>query len=300
MLATGQDTQTILFADIAGSTRLYEQLGDAQARMLIAHCIEKLIMLTLSRQGKVIKTIGDEVMCTFDLPDHAVAAAFLMQEQTAADHTLAEHRMQLRIGLHHGPVIQEDADVYGDAVNIAARMVEHAKAGQIITSDSTVHALGKKYQSTARMVEHFRIRGKFKPVHLYELSWGHPEELTMITKVNGQKEGSNSKIALHLHFIDSVRVVDKEHPVVTLGRDASNDIVFNDPKVSRLHARIELRKDKFVLVDQSTNGTHVMRHDGQTALLRWDEVQLTHQGALGLGEKTTSDSFLIIRYTVQQ
>jgi len=299
MSENGQNTQTILFADIAGSTRLYEQLGDAHARTLIAHCMEKLVTLTQSRQGNVIKTIGDEVMCTFNMPDNAVATAFLMQEEIASDHTLIPHHIQLRIGLHHGPVIMEDSDVYGDAVNVAARMVDNAKAGQITTSDTTVELLSKKHQSTARMVEHVRIKGKIKPIQIYELSWGHPEELTMITTVNCQKQGYKSKIAMHLFFMDTNRVVDQEHPVVTLGRDASNDIVFNDPKVSRLHARIELRKDKFVLVDQSTNGTYLLRQDGQTALLKWDEVQLSDQGIIGIGEKTSAESVLIIRFVVK-
>jgi adenylate cyclase len=295
MAEAGRKTQTILFADIAGSTRLYESLGDAQARTLVSHCLDKLITLTRGKQGRLIKTIGDEVMCTFDLPDIAVACAFLMQETVTADPILSEHHMQLRIGLHHGPVLEEKRDLFGDAVNMAARMVEHAKAGQIITSDATVNMLSKKHQSSARMIEHVRVKGKFRPIQIFELLWGHPEELTMITTINCHKQGS-SEILMNLRFAGSCLAVDHGHPVVTIGRDTANDIVFNDPRVSRLHARIELRKDKFVLIDQSTNGTYVLKPDGEAALLRRDEIQLSEQGTLCIGEKNADDSALVIRF----
>ncbi|RJQ79507.1 MAG: adenylate/guanylate cyclase domain-containing protein [Desulfobacteraceae bacterium] len=296
MAQSNPKMQTILFADIAGSTRLYEQLGDAPARMLIARCMERLMTRTQAKQGKVIKTIGDEVMCTFNLPDHAVSAAVAMQEDITADTLLSAQHMQLRIGLHHGPVIQEDADVYGDAVNIAARMVAHAKAGQIIISDITMGMLGRKHQSNARLVDHARIKGKQNPIDIYELSWGQLEELTMITTVGNHTGGSTSPTAMHLRYMDSAKVIDREHPALTMGRDPSNDIVLNDPRVSRLHARIELRKDKFVLVDQSTNGTFIVRQDRPAALLRWDEIPLPNQGMIALGENTASDSILTIQF----
>jgi adenylate cyclase len=299
MPESGQKAQTILFADIAGSTRLYEQLGDTHARMLVSHCFDMLSAIIRLKHGKLIKTIGDEVMCTFDLPDDAVCCAFSMQEDLTADTTLSKHHMQLRIGLHHGPVIEEEDDIYGDAVNMAARMVEHAKAGQIITSDATVGLLGRKYRSSARMVEQARIKGKFKPVQLLELMWGHPEELTMITTVKCHRDGKIAKTTMILYVADCRVVANPERPVVTIGRDLSNDIVFNDPKVSRLHARIELRKDKFVLVDQSTNGTYVLKPNGESALLRWDEIQLMDRGLLAIGEKSAPDAESVIRFEIQ-
>lgn len=288
--------QTILFADIAGSTELYAQLGDAEARMLVGRCLECLMACARAKQGTVIKTIGDEVMCAFDSADQAVSAAILMQEENTADMTMSEHCVQLRIGLHHGPVIREAADVYGDAVNIAARMVAHAKAGQIITSETTLGGLDERFRSAARLVDQARIKGKPKPMEIYELSWGHPEELTMVTTIEPPMDGAGAETAMSLHYMESMLVIDQEHPVITMGRGPNNDIVLNDPRVSRLHARIELRKDKFVLVDQSTNGTFILREDGQTALLRRDEIPLPHYGRIGLGEHTAPDSELTIRF----
>lgn len=298
MLEHDQTVHTILFADIANSTRLYDQLGNEKARALITHCLNLLTNCTKAKRGKVIKTIGDEIMSAFVNPDHAVSAAILMQEDVKANETLAAYHIQMRIGLHHGPVILENNDIFGDAVNIAARMVDQAKAGQIITNALTLNLLDIRQQSSARLIDQTIVKGKKEPIDLYELSWGHPEDLTMITTFSGKLTGSKdvSKAALVLETFHNQFTVNKEQPVVTMGRDAVNTIVINDPKVSRLHARIELRKDKFVLVDQSTNGTHLQREDGLTALLRRDELPLPDEGLIGLGEKAEIGSILALKF----
>ncbi|MFZ1984510.1 MAG: adenylate/guanylate cyclase domain-containing protein [Desulfatitalea sp.] len=293
-----QRLQTILFADIAGSTRLYDQLGDERALALITRCLNRLIARTQAQKGTPIKTVGDEIMSTFELPDQAVSAAVHMHEDVSADTELSVHHMQLRIGLHHGPVISESGDVYGDAVNIAARMVGQAKAGQIITTALTLAMLDKNCQGTARLVDQARIKGKPLPIDIYELSWGHPEELTMITTLSGKgvRSGSGTAVTLALHFQGQCLTLCQQHPVINMGRDATNGIVINDPRVSRLHARIELRKDRFVLVDQSTNGTYLISADGHEALVRRDEIPLPAQGMIGLGEKAVPDSPIAIRF----
>lgn len=298
MAAPEQRLQTILFADIAGSTRLYDQLGDERALALITRCLNLLIARTQVQKGTPIKTVGDELMSTFELPDQAVSAAVHMHEDVSADVELSVHHMQLRIGLHHGAVISESSDVYGDAVNIAARMVGQAKAGQIITTGLTLAMLDRICQGTARLVDQARIKGKSLPIDIYELSWGHPEELTMITTLSGKGAGSGSgtHVTLVLHFQGRCLTICQQHPVINMGRDATNGIVINDPRVSRLHARIELRKDRFVLVDQSTNGTYLASADGQEALVRRDEIPLPAQGMLGLGEKAAPDSPIAIRF----
>ncbi|MBT8342075.1 MAG: FHA domain-containing protein [Desulfatitalea sp.] len=291
MTRSQTNKQAILFADIADSTRLYDALGDAPARELIAHCLNLLSDIITAGHGIAIKTIGDEIMSTFNLPHHAASAAVQMQEQVSLDSMLNADNIQLRIGLHYGPVIQEEKDVYGDAVNVAARMVEQAKAGQIITTKGTLDLLGTRHQTTARIVDQTRIKGKRSPIDIYELNWGQPEELTMITTITGDlmRPEKGHDLALGLQFRGLRFAVNHKNPVINLGRDTTNGIVVNDPKVSRLHARIELRKDKFILVDQSTNGTYLSREDGLTALLRRDEIALPDRGIIGLGQKAESN-----------
>ena len=293
--------QTILFADIADSTRLYDNLGDEHARTLVTYCLDKLIGLTKERKGTLVKTIGDEAMTRFDDPNQAASAAIYMQESFSEDARISSIPIQLRIGLHHGSVIIDKKDVYGDAVNIAARMADQAKAGQIITSGKTLKLLDNIYQSSSRLVDQTRVKGKWKPIDIYELSWGRLEELTMTTTLGGQQASSDHlrSASMLLAFGELKVSVNQSNPVITLGRDTSNAIVINDPKVSRLHARIELRKDKFILIDQSTNGTYVMRHDGQMANVRRYEILLPESGLIALGQKASLDSAQLIRFRTE-
>ena len=127
---------------------------------------------------------------------------------------------------------------------------------------------------------------------------GRPEELTMTTTLGGEQASCAhlQRVSMRLTFEECEVRSNQDAPVITLGRDATNTIVVNDPKVSRLHARIELRKDKFILIDQSTNGTYVTREDGQTANVRRYEILLPESGAIGLGQQATPDDPLAIRF----
>src|SRR5690606_6059905 len=118
---------TILFADVSGSTRLFEQRGDVEARRLIANVLDALTEVASRHGGKVIKTIGDEIMCTFPGAMQGVLAACDMQRRLAHDPEFVKDNLAIRVGLHHGDALVEDGDVYGDAVNTAARMASLAK-----------------------------------------------------------------------------------------------------------------------------------------------------------------------------
>ncbi|HEX9782105.1 MAG TPA: adenylate/guanylate cyclase domain-containing protein, partial [Opitutaceae bacterium] len=126
-------TLAIVFADISGSTRLYESLGDAIARELVAQCLGVMTEYVDKHGGKVIKTIGDEIMCTFPSADQAIEASMGMQEGVTEDlpelNPNTPSTLTIRVGLHFGPAIIEGEDVFGDAVNVAARMAGLAKGG---------------------------------------------------------------------------------------------------------------------------------------------------------------------------
>lgn len=290
--------QTILFSDIAGSTGLYERLGDALARHLVASALKLMADTAASCQGRLIKTIGDEVMCCFDTPDLAARSAIAMQERITTEPEMVSHQIQLRIGMHHGAAIEDGGDLYGDAVNVASRMVDQAKAGQIITTQETLQMLETRLADSARLVDQTLVKGKQSPIDIYELSWGQPEEVTIIgispLGLNGC--APTDDIFLTLDLQQQHVCVNHEQPIVTIGRDSGNRIVVSDPKVSRLHARVEMRRNKFVLVDQSTNGTYVLPDNGRSVHLRRDEMVLEGEGCIRLGQETETDPALSIRY----
>src|SRR5512134_3521561 len=151
----GKDVEVaILFADVVGSTQLYEQQGDVKARQMVARCLDIMREATEASRGTVIKTMGDEVMSTFPTADDAMNAAKRMQERISTDADL-EHdngRVAIRIGCHFGPVVQEHRDIFGSAVHTANRMTSQAKARQIITTLSTVQKLSPEWRSATRQI----------------------------------------------------------------------------------------------------------------------------------------------------
>ena len=291
---------TILFADIAGSTRLYETFGDLKARELISGCLSLLKELAGENEGTVIKTIGDEVMCTFLTPDHAGETARQMHEEISFDPKMVQANIHLRIGFHHGEVICEPEDVFGDAVNVAARMVQLAKSDQIITNKETLSLMKRALKRRARIVDRTRVRGKDDIMEIHELVWGKPEQMTMSNSFTEEMMASMTagKDFLQIRHLQHRILVDHERPILTMGRGVANHLIINDPLVSRMHARIELQRNRFMLIDQSTNGTFLKPHEDDPVLLRRDAMHLEGMGLIGLGQKVSEDNPVAVRYQV--
>ncbi len=274
----------IVFADISGSTRLYDTLGDAVARPLIAQCLGMMSEIVTKNKGTVIKTIGDEIMCTFPSAETAVQAAMDMQDAVTEDlpeaNPNAPADLTIRVGLHYGQAILEGGDVFGDAVNVAARMAGLSKGGQIITTQMTTDALPPMLQASTRHVDRIAVKGKAEQINIYEVIWQEEDVTRMAT---GLLSSQTVQAKLRLKYRNKEMVLTQQQPrPVVLGRGKKVDMVVNDGMASREHARIELRRGKFVLVDQSTNGTYVLTPDGP-AYLRRDDLALTGDGQICLG-----------------
>ena len=142
----------IVFADVVGSTRLYELLGDHQARDMILTCVELMRGSTERNRGTVIKTIGDEILATFPTANDAVNAAAEMQHDIGGHPELkveGQH-VAIQIGCHFGPVVLENKDIFGSPVHTANRMTSQAKAGQIVLTSDTVGRLTPPNGAPAR------------------------------------------------------------------------------------------------------------------------------------------------------
>src|SRR5947199_116445 len=133
--------RAILFADVGGSTALYELLGDKPAAKAIEACLNELRGVVANREGQVVKTIGDEIMVVFGNGEAACDAAREMQQRVIALPPSAGVKLAIRIGFHFGLVLEDKGDFWGDGVNTAARLAALAKAGQILTSGATANAL---------------------------------------------------------------------------------------------------------------------------------------------------------------
>lgn len=288
----------VLFADVVGSTKLYDTLGDVAAKQMIDECLAVLRSVVQQYGGRVIKTIGDEIMCVLPSADAGCLAATDMHHKITALPVVSQIKRSVRIGFHFGPVIEENNDVFGDTVNVAARMAGLAKSAQIITTGTTVAALSQMLQISTRSIAALSVKGKGDEVAVSEVIWQGDEELTMTTSSLAY---TSKVVSLRLEHCaqDRAWVVDGGHASVMLGRDASCEIVIADRNASRQHARIECRRDKFFLVDQSTNGTTVAIADEAEVLLRREEIMLRGSGRIGFGRSVNLPDSEYVTFTIQ-
>jgi adenylate cyclase len=298
----GKDIElAILFADVVGSTRLYELMGDLRARDMVAICIDVMRTATEQHQGTVIKTMGDEVMATFADADQALNAASQMQQQISRHSQLKVEGqpVALRIGCHFGPVVLENRDVFGATVHTANRMTSQAKAMQIMTTAAVVERLAPQWRAAVRQVDVATLKGQGNEVVLYEVLW-QTEDVTSMIPAIGMGNLNLPPLRLRLQCQDREFVLDERHPTVAIGRAEDNDLIVKGNLISRLHARIEINRHKFVLIDQSTNGTFVQSQDGDEAFVRRDSVQIKGKGMIGLGKLPDQDSPQTIRFACEE
>lgn len=282
--------RAIVFSDVCQSTRLYEAYGDVKALEIVEHAMALMADVVREHGGTVLHTLGDEVFSTFDRPEQAVGAVRRMQQAVGADPVLASFHIAIRVGLHYGEVLQAEADVYGDAVNLAARMSGLAKAQQILTTGGTVAALPPTLRAFTRSLGRLRVKGKHEPVELWEVLW--QEDTSEVTIMPGllQPYARSATGRLVLRYGEAEVEAGTERDTLLLGRSDQNDVVVNHALVSRTHAAIEFRQGKFVLRDRSTNGTYVSLEGGERFFVHREEMPLHGAGAIGLGREPTDDN----------
>jgi class 3 adenylate cyclase len=287
--------RAILFADVSGSTRLYELLGDKPAQKAIETCLACLAEEADKHRGRVVKTIGDEIMVVFPRAADAANAAHDMQHRVKAMPAVSGQFMRIRIGFHFGPVLEEKNDFFGDGVNVAARIAGLAKAGQVLTSASTVESMSAWQRRNLRALADFSVKGKAEALDLYELMWEDDEEATQVI---GTLTVSRPASTLKLAFRGKDIVFPPAATLLAIGRDPSGDVVLTGKNASRRHARIEYRRNQYFLVDESTNGTFVTFDGDAELLLRREQVLLRGSGLMSFGSASTDPDAETLRFTL--
>jgi class 3 adenylate cyclase len=281
----------VLFADVSGSTKLYESAGDKVAHAAIEQCVNIMREKTVGAKGRVIKTIGDEVMSTFPTADDAAGAAIEMQYAINELLPVANTKIGIRIGFNYGPIVEREGDVFGDAVNLAARLSHVAVKGQIITARDTVLLMSPMLKSSTRRITAIQIKGKADAIEVYELMWQQSEDAT--TMASQRSVYKPKKTTLRLVMQGQEIMLSDERSAVSMGRDQSADLVVRDKMASRSHGKIERRLDKFVLTDHSANGTFVMVDGDKEIVLRREEFTLRSHGTITFGQaKATATDIL--------
>jgi class 3 adenylate cyclase len=283
----------VLFADVAGSTRLYETVGDAEALATIGRCLALIRVACEGYGGRVVKTIGDEVMAVFPSADQATEAAAEMQARIRALPPAGTVRLAIRVGFHCGPALEVDGDVFGDSVNVAARMVALAKGEQVILSAQTVAVLAPVLRMRVREIDSLTVKGKHDDIGIFELIWQESDD--DLTALATRPVRPPARIRL-CHGAREI-VLGESNPTLRLGRDPQNDVVIADRMASRMHARIERRRDKFVLVDQSSNGTYVTIDGEPEIQVRREEMILRGRGHVSFGHAWNGDAGEVLQFS---
>lgn len=288
-MQAGGRNLAIVFIDICDSTGIFERQGDLRARSLIEAFLIDCAAALETDGGRVVKTLGDGLMCTFAGAESALAGARAVQKMAKGGD------LHVRIGFHVGPVIESDSDVFGDAVNVAARVSSVAKADETLFTEAVVESLPAGIRISTRFLQEMMLKGRSEPTKIYGLV---PLEAEGTLILQGAHRVSQAKRHLSLYYRQQrleVSGVEK----LWIGRDSQCDLVVEGDLVSRRHATIEAQDDRYTLTDQSTNGTFVALADDRRLCLKRETFQLVGSGQISLGRSPDDKEAELIGFQVE-
>ncbi len=279
----------ILFVDLVDSTGLYDSEGDHQARTFVSQYLSHLSEIIQRNTGTVVKTLGDGILTYFAEMDSAIQAAIEIHQNNI---TLSEHVMLSHIGIHYGDITIRNNDIFGDAVNIASRMVDIAKSGQSIISEQAAAQTGDVFKTQLRQIDHTIIKGKKQAISIYELFSLNDDQTIMYSAdlINKSAPERNLKVS----YKDQTFYLNQDNLSLIIGRTSDCNISLSSPLVSRHHATITYHKAKFIYTDKSTNGSYI-KDNKQELFLRREQTILPDNGVISTGietEKNSSDKLI--------
>lgn len=271
--------RSVLFADVSGSARLYEKLGNTEALHAVDRCLKRMERAIEGFRGRIVKTVGDETMSVFESADDAFQAAIEMQQRIVDLPPVSGVKLTIRIGFRHGPVIEVGDEIVGGSVNDAAQLAGMAKAGQVLLDGHTQAILSKPFLLLTSALADISIESNAGKSRVFEVLWQGPKQSGVKAERDARlASGSEGSLRLCVRYAEKVIVLDSKTPGIGMGRDADSELRVRDRRASRHHARIELQGDHFVIRDQSTNGTYVTVSGESEIFLKHDELVLRGSG----------------------
>ncbi len=297
--------RTVLFADLRGSTALFETLGNAEATTVVTHCINAIGAAVMEHRGHVVKTLGDGLMAVFDDTPQGVMAALQMHEvldgivssSSEGGASSGLRLLRLQVALARGEVVEMSGDCFGDAVNVAARLLDHAGDNETLITVEVLQGLPVEARSRFRSLDRLVLRGRVEPVHVYVLGGRRGASDQAVTQF-GDVGRVTEPDGLRLVWGGLHRVFASLQMPVALGRSPQASFCVDDSRVSRSHARVDWHSGSFQLTDLSYNGTYVRFNDGEIVSLRRGSCTLHGSGTVGLGGTPTDPGSACVNFDV--
>lgn len=286
--------RVVMFADISGSTEMYEQLGDTEAHSCISESLNRIIKHAEANNGTLIETIGDEAMITFLSVTEATTAAIAMQRDFQQNPVLGSHSVRIRVGFHFGVVDYHEGHPFGDTINVAARVASLCESGRIIATESSLRYLVqdqclsniavRRYQTT-------QVKGKSKPLIIEEVVW-NTDDATSVFNLSQSALGLHEAQKLYLTLNQELIKLSARTGAFVIGRSEQCDRIVNSPLVSRAHLKLEFKANDWQITDHSTNGTFISIAspnplvEAKTIRLHRQTRTLIGRGTIALGSLT--------------
>jgi adenylate cyclase len=298
--------RTVLFADLRGSTSLFETLGNAEATSVVTHCVNAVMRPVNDAGGRVVKTLGDGLMAVFETPAAAAQAANVMHDVLEAIVSRGSERgasaglrvLRLQVALARGEVVEMAGDCYGDAVNVAARLVDHAGDNETLVTTEVLLGLPVAQRARYRSLDRLVLRGRVEPVEVHVLGGRRGSASDAQITQFGSVSVAETPDGLRLTWLDLNRLFAVQQMPVVLGRSPQASFCVDDSRVSRSHARVDWHSGNFQLTDLSYNGTYVRFNDGEIVSLRRGSCLLHGSGSIGLGGSPIDPTSACIRFDV--
>ena len=296
--STNSCHRAILIADIVGSTELYESLGDSPAKKRVGACLEALVRAVTGHGGRVVKHLGDGLLCAFETDQDAVTAALEMCDRNS------DRGLAIRVGIHSGQVLEDGGDVFGDAVNTASRICGRARPLEILMTGEFEATLPEELRALARHVPPITVKGKREPMLLCSI-WSDqasnsstaPAE-TITLRSSPETPTADLRLGrLELSFREKAVLLTGDEEL-TIGRDVECALSVPSRHASRQHARIFGRRGRFVLADQSSNGTFLVPGRRSKLHLVREEAILSGSGSIYVGEDPSKGDVEPVRYRI--
>jgi adenylate cyclase len=293
---------TVVFADLVGSTGIFERLGDETAGRFVTQLTTALSKTFEEHNGRVVKLLGDGLFVVFPAEGDAMQACVSIQKrlQEKPVYPGGEGKpVQMQMGIESGEVVEIDGDCYGDAVNSAARLADLAGAEQILTTQRVREQLAPVQRDQLRTLGPMYLRGKNEVTEVFRVEWQtrHDADETVMG-VSMFKAAKSSQLELSA-LGQTLRLLPQGEKL-TLGRATTASLSINDSRVSRVHATVEWKGGHFILGDNSSFGTWVyMGNQSEPVILRRTDCYLVGQGQIALGCERDAESAPLVMFSVK-